>query len=106
MTIDRAAARINNKTESRAGRVSAAERSRTDTRPPSASRSRRRVAGRDGCPSQGNTMQVEEWPLGRIKPYDKNLRKRPQRAIDKLKRSLKTYGCRQPIVVDKKGVIV
>jgi DNA modification methylase len=50
-------------------------------------------------------MKIEIWPLDKIRPYPKNARKVTQKAIDKVARSLKTYGCRQPIVVDKKGVI-
>jgi DNA modification methylase len=51
-------------------------------------------------------MTVEIWELGQIKPYARNARKIPQKAIDKVALSLKTYGWRQPIVLDKKGVIV
>jgi hypothetical protein len=50
-------------------------------------------------------MKVELWPVNRIKPYDKNPR-RNDAAVDAVARSLKEFGFRQPIVVDKLGVIV
>ena len=51
-------------------------------------------------------MQVEWWPIDRPKPYDKNARKIPQKAIDKVALSLRTFGWQQPISVDVKDVIV
>jgi len=51
-------------------------------------------------------MKIEMWPLDRIRPFEKNARKIPQRAIDKVAASLQEYGWQQPIVVDIHGVIV
>ena len=51
-------------------------------------------------------MLVETWPIERIKPYERNARKIPQKAVDKVAASLKEYGWRQPIVVDEQGVIL
>src|SRR5271166_1045986 len=51
-------------------------------------------------------MTIETWPLDRIKPYERNARKIPQRAIDKVAASLKEFGWQQPIVVNKAGVII
>src|SRR5271169_2395863 len=51
-------------------------------------------------------MKIEIWSLDRIRPYEKNARRIPQRAIDKVAASLKEYGWQQPIVVDIHGVIV
>ena len=48
-------------------------------------------------------MTIETWPLDRIKPYERNARKIPKAAIDKVARSLKEYGWQQPIVVDADG---
>ena len=50
-------------------------------------------------------MKIETWSLDRIRPYEKNARKIPQRAIDTVAASLLEYGWQQPIVVDKHGVI-
>jgi ParB-like chromosome segregation protein Spo0J len=51
-------------------------------------------------------MKIEIRPLDQIQPYEKNARKIPQRAIDKVAASLEEYGWQQPIVVDKHGVII
>src|SRR3984885_14100160 len=50
-------------------------------------------------------MKIEIRSLDRILPYEKNARKIPQRAVDKVAASLQEYGWQQPIVVDKNGVI-
>ena len=51
-------------------------------------------------------LHVTVWPIDKPIPYARNARKVPQRAIDKVAASLKEFGFRQPIVVDKDGVIV
>lgn len=51
-------------------------------------------------------LKVETWPLSRIKPYPGNPRNIPQAAIDAVAKSIKTFGWRQAIVVDAKGVII
>jgi DNA modification methylase len=51
-------------------------------------------------------VKIEIRPLSEIFPFEKNARKIPQRAIDKVAASLLEYGWQQPIVVDKHGVIV
>lgn len=51
-------------------------------------------------------MEIESWPIERPQPYPKNARKWSDRAIAVVAASLKEYGFRQPIVVDKQGVIV
>jgi len=49
---------------------------------------------------------VEYWPIDKVKPYPANARKLTPGAIEKVAISIKTFGWQQPIVVDKKGVIV
>jgi DNA modification methylase len=51
-------------------------------------------------------MKIELWDIDRPKDYPGNARKWSGRAIDKVGTSIKTYGWRQPIVVDKHEVIV
>ena len=51
-------------------------------------------------------MIVEDWPLEKIIPYDKNPRKRSKKAIEKVAASIQEFGVRQPIVVDEDGVIL
>jgi ParB-like chromosome segregation protein Spo0J len=49
--------------------------------------------------------RVETWPLDRIVRYANNPRKNDA-AVEKTAASIKRFGWRQPIVVDKEGVIV
>jgi hypothetical protein len=51
-------------------------------------------------------LQVEWWPIDKVRPYERNPRKIPQRAIDKVASSIEEFGWRQPIVVDQAAVIV
>jgi hypothetical protein len=51
-------------------------------------------------------MQIEIADINSIKPYENNPRKLSDTAIEKVAMSLKEYGFRQPIVVDKDRVIV
>jgi len=53
-----------------------------------------------------SNLDIEYRPIDQIRPYEKNPRKIPQSAIDKVAASLKEFGWRQPVVVDKRGVIV
>jgi DNA modification methylase len=51
-------------------------------------------------------MQVESWPIARVRPYAKNARQIPPDAVAKVARSIAEYSFRQPIVVDEHGVIL
>jgi len=51
------------------------------------------------------TFNIEWWDIEKVIPYAKNARKIRQSAIDKVAASIAEFGWRQPIVVDKKGVI-
>jgi len=50
-------------------------------------------------------MQIEVWPIDRPKDYPKNARKWSAQAVEKVAASIREYGWRQPIVVDKDEVI-
>ena len=50
-------------------------------------------------------MKVEMWEIEQVKPYEKNPR-RNDKAVEAVARSIREFGFRQPIVVDKDGVIV
>ena len=52
------------------------------------------------------TFNIEWWDIDKVIPYARNARKIPQVAIDKVAASIQEFGWRQPIVVDKKGVVV
>ncbi len=51
-------------------------------------------------------LGIEWWATGDVRPYEKNPRKIPARAIDKVALSIGENGWRQPIVVDADGVII
>ncbi len=51
-------------------------------------------------------LVVCSWPIDRPIPYARNSRKIPERAIDKVAASIKEFGFRVPIVVDKDDVII
>jgi hypothetical protein len=51
-------------------------------------------------------MHVDLWPLDRIRPYTNNPRRMSDRAVRKLADLIREFGFRQPIVVDRDGVIV
>lgn len=50
-------------------------------------------------------MQIVEKRLEEIKPYEKNPR-RNDAAVEYVAESLKQFGWRQPLVIDKEGVII
>lgn len=50
-------------------------------------------------------MKVEDWLIGKVKPYANNPRKNDD-AVDATAESIKQFGWQQPIVVDKDGVII
>ncbi len=51
-------------------------------------------------------MKIEIADINSIIPYENNPRKLSEQAIEKVAMSLKEYGFRQPIVVDKDRIIV
>jgi len=55
---------------------------------------------------ESQSFTIEWWPLDRVRPYEQNPRVIPDAAIDKVATSIKTFGWRQPIVVDDAGVIL
>src|ERR1700685_3570069 len=61
-------------------------------------------------PKQTNTeaqrFAVEWWPIGRVTPYPNNARVIPASAVEKVASSIRSFGWRQPIVVDNGGVSV
>lgn len=50
-------------------------------------------------------MEIQQWPIGRAKPYPNNPRIN-KTAIIKVADSIRQFGFRQPIIVDKDGVII
>ncbi len=52
------------------------------------------------------SLTVEWRPVSKITPYKGNPRTISGEAVDKVAASIKTYGFRQPIVVDAAGVVI
>jgi len=50
-------------------------------------------------------LDIEHWPLSRLKPYERNPRKNAG-AVDAVARSIAEFGFRVPIVVDAEGVVI
>jgi ParB-like chromosome segregation protein Spo0J len=53
-----------------------------------------------------STWAVEMWPIDRPKDWPGNPRKIPDKAIDKIAKSIKEFGFRQPVVCDEEGFIL
>jgi ParB-like chromosome segregation protein Spo0J len=51
-------------------------------------------------------MKIEMRLTRSIIPCARNARKIPQQAIDKVAASIQEFGWRQPIVLDREGVII
>lgn len=51
-------------------------------------------------------MTIEQWAIDKVKPYHRNARKIPEKAIAKVATSLAQFGWKQPLVVDPLGVII
>ncbi len=51
-------------------------------------------------------MKIEQWPIDKPKPYRLNPRKIGDAAVTKVAASIEEFGFRQPIVVDKAGVVI
>lgn len=51
-------------------------------------------------------MNVENWPVERIKPYPGNARVIPPKAIRKVGASIREFGFQQPICVEADGTII
>jgi len=50
-------------------------------------------------------MKIEMWKIAAVKPYEQNPRINDA-AVDSVSASIKEFGFRQPLVVDKDGVII
>src|ERR1700730_9964893 len=51
-------------------------------------------------------LRVFAWPIDKVIPFARNARKIPASAVAKVAASIKEFGWRQPIVVDRDGVII
>ena len=53
-----------------------------------------------------NELKIEYLPVGRLKPYEKNAKKHPAEQVEHIANSIREFGFRQPLVVDKNDVLV
>lgn len=51
-------------------------------------------------------LKIEYIPVDELKPYEKNAKKHPAEQIDYIANSIREFGFRQPLVVDKDNVLV
>ena len=51
-------------------------------------------------------MEIQDVPIADVRPYHANPRKIPDRAVETVMESIRQYGWRQPIVVDKDMVVI
>ena len=52
------------------------------------------------------TEKIVWWSIDRVKPYDQNPRKISDKAIEVVAESIREFGFKNPILVDKDGVII
>jgi ParB family transcriptional regulator, chromosome partitioning protein len=52
------------------------------------------------------TMNIRMVPLHQIRPYENNVKQHPIKQLESIVQSIKTFGFRQPIVIDANNVIV
>lgn len=53
------------------------------------------------------TQQQIEWvPIEKVTPYPENAKKHTKKQVDQVAESIRVFGFNQPIVLDKKGVII
>lgn len=51
-------------------------------------------------------MDIQWRDIGNIKPYERNAKKHPEEQVQHIANSLQRFGWKQPLVVDKDGVVV
>jgi DNA modification methylase len=51
-------------------------------------------------------MKIESVKISEIKPYQKNAKKHPKSQVEKIAASIKEFGFKQPIVIDKQNVLI
>lgn len=53
-----------------------------------------------------NAYDVEYVPVADLVPYEKNAKKHPKEQIDRIAESIRQFGFRQNLVVDRHNVVV
>lgn len=53
-----------------------------------------------------SNQQIQQWPVDRLVPYEKNAKLHEPAQIKKIAKSIKEFGWDQPISIDQDGVII
>lgn len=53
-----------------------------------------------------NELKIEYLSVGSLKPYEKNAKKHPAEQVEHIANSIREFGFRQPLVLDKNNVLV
>lgn len=51
-------------------------------------------------------LKIEYLPVGSLKPYEKNAKRHPADQVEHIANSIREFGFRQPLVIDKDNVLV
>jgi len=51
-------------------------------------------------------LRIEYLPVDALKPYSRNAKKHPDEQVDHIANSIREFGFRQPLVIDRDGVLV
>lgn len=51
-------------------------------------------------------LKIEYLPLDALKPYSRNAKKHPDEQVEHIANSIREFGFRQPLVIDRDGVLV
>lgn len=51
-------------------------------------------------------IKIEYLTVGSLKPYEKNAKKHPAEQVEHIANSIREFGFRQPLVIDKDNVLV
>ena len=51
-------------------------------------------------------LRIEYLPLDALKPYSRNAKKHPDEQVEHIANSIREFGFRQPLVIDRDGVLV
>ena len=51
-------------------------------------------------------LRIEYLPVDALKPYSRNAKKHPDEQVEHIANSIREFGFRQPLVIDRDGVLV
>ena len=51
-------------------------------------------------------MKIENRRISELKPYEKNAKNHPKEQVEKIAKSIKRFGWKNPVLIDKDGLII